>query len=225
MDTEIITEKEIIDIFKRENSEISGIDLKWKLFHYCKDNGLQSIGVQRYAKVSAVYAYELGTMAEGIRSKLKSQYPEIKVSVWESRILNEWLNLLIAKNTIFVETPKVFLETIYDVLSEYTESTMILVNPKAEEYYRYQRDDLVVLKTMVDRAPVTESGHLTIEKLFVDLLCDKLLTEMFDGSTVKELIQDASATYAVNEKKLLAYARRRGRYDEISEYWRMINDR
>ena len=68
-------------------------------------------------------------------------------------------------------------------------------------------------------------AHLTIEKLFVDLLYDKLLIELFDSYTVQELIQDAAASYAVNEKKLLAYARRRGRYNEILAYWRKINDR
>ena len=57
------------------------------------------------------------------------------------------------------------------------------------------------------------------------MLCDKLLIELFDGYTVQELIQDAAASYAVNEKKLLAYARRRGRYNEILAYWRKINDR
>lgn len=218
----IITEREIIDILRKENAEMSDTDLKWKLFHYCKDNGLQSIGAQQYAEASAVYDYELGTVAEEIRNKLKVQYPEIKLVVWESRILNEWLNLLIAKNTIFIETPKEFLDTIYDALTESDEDKMVLVNPKAEEYFRYQRNDLIVLRTMVDRAPISKSSHLTIEKLFVDLLCDKFFLELFDAYTVQELIQDASNSYAVNEKKLLAYARRRGRYDKILAYWRKM---
>lgn len=221
----IITEKEITEILRKENAEISDTDLKWKLFHYCKDNGLQSIGAQQYTKVGSLYDYELGSTAETIRNNLRTQYPEIKLVVWESSILNEWLNLLIAKNTIFIETPKDFLDTIYDALTESDENTMVLVNPKTEEYFRYQKNDLIVLRTMVDRAPISKNNHLTIEKLFVDLLCDKLLIELFDGYTVQELIQDAAASYAVNEKKLLAYARRRGRYNEILAYWRKINDR
>lgn len=221
----IITEKEIIDVIRKENADISETDLKWKLFHYCKDNGLQGIGAQQYAKANSVYDYELGTVAEEISNKLRIQYPEIKLVVWESRILNEWLNLLIAKNTIIIETTKDFLDTIYDALTEFDENIMILVNPKPEEYFRYQRNDLIVIKTMVDRAPISKNNHLTIEKLFVDLLCDKLLIELFDTYTVQELIKDASTSYVVNEKKMLAYARRRGKYNEILTYWRKINDR
>jgi len=225
MEKTIITEKEIMDIIRKDNEEISETDMKWKLFHYCKENGLQGIGAQQYAKTSYVYDYELGAVAEEISNKLRAQYPEIKLAVWESRILNEWLNLLIAKNTIFIETPKAYVETIYDALSEFDENIMVLVNPKTEEYFRYQRDDLIVLRTMVERAPISKNNHLTIEKLFVDLLCDKFLLELFDTYTVQELIRNASASYAVNEKKLLAYARRRGRYNEILTYWRKINDR
>lgn len=221
----IITEKEILDSIRKENAEISDTNLKWKLFHYCRDNGLQSIGAQQYAKANSVYDYALGTVAEEISNKLRTQYPEIKLVVWESRILNEWLNLLIAKNTIFIEAPKDFLDTIYDALTEFDENRMVLLNPKMEEYFRYQRNDLIVLRTMVDRAPVSKNNHLTIEKLFVDLLCDKFLIGLFDAYTVQELIEDASASYVVNEKKLLAYARRRGRYNAVSAYWRKINDR
>jgi len=225
MSAKIITEKEISDILRKENEKIGDVDLKWKLFHYCKDNELQSIGAHQYAKTSSVYDYELGTTAEEIRNKLRTQYPEIRTVVWETCILNEWLNLLIAKNTIFVEVSKVFLETIFDTLTEIDGSTMVLVNPKTEEYFRYQRNNLIVLKTMVDRAPISKNNHLSLEKLFVDLLCDRFLVELFDAYSVQELIQNAAASYAVNEKKLLAYARRRGRYDEISAYWRKLNDR
>ena len=225
MGKSIITEKEIIDIIKKENDEISETDLKWKLFHYCRENGLQSIGAQQYAKIGSVYDYKLGIVAEEIRNRLVSRYPEIKIVVWESSILNEWLNLLIAKNTIFIETPKDFTDTIYEAITELDENALVLVNPKTDEFFRYQRNNLIVLKTMVDRAPISKTNHLTIEKLFVDLLCDKFLIELFDTHTVQEVIQDASASYAVNEKKLLAYARRRGRYDEILSYWRKVNDR
>ena len=224
MEKTIILEKEIIDILKKENSVLSGIDLKWKLFHYCKDNGLKCIGNQQYVKNSAVYDYELGSEAEAICCKIKAEYPEIKVAIWETRILNEWLNLLIAKNTIFVEVEKDFLETIYDAVTENNENTMVLVNPKAEEYYRYQKDGMIVLKNMIERAPVSKTSHVTLEKLFVDLLCDKLLMEMFDGYTVRNILQEATMTYAVNEKRLFAYARRRGKYDEIVNYWRALND-
>lgn len=221
----IITEKDITEILRKENTGISDTDLKWRLFHYCKENGLRSIGAQQYAKVSSIYDYELGKVAEEISNNLRLQYPEIKIAVWESRILNEWLNLLIAKNTIFVETPKEFLDTIYDALTEQNEDIMVLINPKIEEYFRYQRTNLIILKTLVDRAPVSKNSHVTIEKLFVDLLCDKFLTGIFDNYTVQELIRDASDSYAINEKKMLAYARRRGRYNEILMFWRKINDR
>lgn len=225
MEKRIITEQEIIDTLKKENSNITDTDMKQKLFHYYKDNGLQSIGSHHYAKSDFIYDYELGTFAEDIRTKLNAQYPEISLAIWETRILNEWLNLLIAKNTIIIEVPKYFLDIIYDAISEIRENQIVLVNPNIEEYFRYQRNDLIVLKALLDRAPITKKGHLTIEKLFVDLLCDKFLNEMFDSYTIQKIIQDASVSYAINEKKLLAYARRRGKYNEVSMVWRKINDR
>ena len=224
MGNTIILEEDILNILKKESDALSDTDLKWKLFHYCKDNGLQGIGNQQYVKANAVYDYELGDDADDICSCLKTEYPEVKVAVWETRILNEWLNLLIAKNTIFVETEKAFLETIYDALTEIGENRLILINPKIDDFYRYQKDGLVVLRTMVERAPISKNSHVKIEKLFVDLLCDKLLAEMFDGYTVRNMLQEIKAGYAVNEKKLLAYARRRGKYDEIDEFWRTLND-
>ena len=224
MGNTIISEEDILNILKKESDALSDTDLKWKLFHYCRDNGLQGIGNQQYVKADAVYDYKLGNEAEAICCSLKSEYPEIKVAVWETRVLNEWLNLLIAKNTIFIETEKAFLETIYDALTEANDNRLILLNPKIDEYYRYQKDGLVILKTMVERAPVSKNSHVTIEKIFVDLLCDKILTEIFDSYSVRNMLQEMKKRYAFNEKRLLAYARRRGRYEEIGEFWRGLND-
>jgi len=224
MGNKIISEKEIMNTLRKQDIEISNTNLKWKLFHYCQANDLRSIGSRQYTKRTFVYNYELGITSEEISNKLKEQFPKIKLVVWDSSILNEWLNLLIAKNTIFIEAPKCFLESIYDALVKLENNAMILVNPKNEEYFRYQRNNLIVVKTLVERAPVTKGNHITIEKLFVDLLCDKLLIEMLDTYTIEKLIKEASTTYAINEKKLLAYARRRGRYNEILACWRKIND-
>ena len=225
METTIIFEQDIINLIRQEKPEISDTDLKWKLFHYCKDNELKNIGSQRYAKGSSIYNYSLSSEAENICQRIKAEYPEIQIAVWESRILNEWLNLLLAKNTIFIEVEKEFLETIYDALFDRYENTMILINPSINDYYRYLKDGLIVLKPLVMRAPVSKEGHVTLEKLFVDLICNKLLIEMFDQYAIEDLIRNASQAYAINEKKMLAYARRRGRYDKVKLYWRTINDR
>lgn len=224
MSNTIIMEKDIIDQLMAEKPEISATDLKWKLFHFCKSQGLKSIGAHQYAKVDHVYDYKLGAEAEKINCILKTDYPEMKIAVWESRILNEWLNLLLAKNTIYIEVEKAFIDTLYDSLLDCCEDAMILVNPRSEEYYRYQKDGLIVLKTMVARAPVSKENHITLEKLFVDLICDKLFVQLFDRYTVEELIRNALRQYSVNEKKILAYAKRRGRYNEVLSSWRKIND-
>lgn len=220
----IITENEILAVIKENRPDASETDLKWALFHYCKDNGLQRIGKKQYAGSALVYEYIPGEKAAQIQGFLQGEFPDMEICIWESALLNEWMNLLLANNTIFVETGKECVESVYYALCEKSGEDMILVNPSLDDYYRYLRNDLIVIRTLKTRAPITRNGHITLEKLIVDLLYDKFLSQLIDRSTAEAVIADISKRYIVNESRLYAYAKRRNKMNEVQDFWRKLND-
>ncbi len=63
--------------------------------------------------------------------------------IYNITFLNEWLNQLIGKNTIFIEADRKYLNSIYDVLVDNGYKN-ILLNPSLEEIDKY----LTIMQSM-----------------------------------------------------------------------------
>ena len=61
---------------------------------------------------------------------------------------------------------------------------------------------------------------ITLEKMIVDLFCERSLFVAFQGSELVHIINNAYERYAINFTTLLHYARRRGKEKDIKQYLR-----
>lgn len=54
-------------------------------------------------------------------------------------------------------------------------------------------------------------------KMLVDMYCDKLISSAYSKSEYPEVLRQAMETYHIESTKMMRYARRRGREDEMKK--------
>ena len=59
--------------------------------------------------------------------------------------------------------------------------------------------------------------------MLVDIFCDKIVFSAYQGNEMKTIFTEALNKYTINENKLLRYANRRGKKEQLQKYLKLIN--
>ena len=214
-------ENEIYGLVKRQKQDVSEQKFKWILYELERDGVLSRIGTKRYIAGVEKYKYELREESKAIDEFISSSFPEVNYVICESTQLNEWVNFLLNQNTIFVDVEKELFDFVVDgLMEEFGDEYTILVNPDEQTVSRYRRDNLVIVKKLFSRSPADKKGHrIKLEKLIVDLLCDKYYVWMLDSSAVEAVFSGVKKNYAIDTTKMLNYAKRRGVLPAAKTLW------
>lgn len=214
-------ENEIYSLVKRQKQNVSEQKFKWILYELERDGVLSRIGTKRYIAGVKKYNYELRTESKAIDEFISSSFPEVNYVIWESTQLNEWVNFLLNQNTIFIDVEKELFDFVVDgLMEEFGNEYTILVNPDEQTVSRYGRDNLVIVKKLFSRSPSDKKEHkIKLEKLMVDLLCDKYYSWMLDSSAIEDVFTGVRKSYAIDTTKMFNYAKRRGALTTTRTLW------
>ena len=85
---------------------------------------------------------------------------------------------------------------------------------------------VIVVADMISEAPLSASAphEICLDKMLVDLYCDKLISSAYSKSEYPEVLKQAMETYHIEPTKMMRYARRRGREDELKKILEEIED-
>ena len=139
--------------------------------------------------------------------------------IFESVLLNEFLNHQIAQNTIYVQIEKDVSSYIFDNLQkEYVGN--VLYKPGKKDFDRYWTRDCVVVLDLISQAPLSmeKSHEITIEKMLVDIIAEKSMAATFSPSEIPFVYESAMKSYQVDRRKMNRYAGRRGKASLVKEY-------
>ena len=92
---------------------------------------------------------------------------------------------------------------------------------KIMEEYVLGEDDVLLLKPIISRPPVTLSGKIYVpelEKMLVDIYCDQDHFFMFGGQEMIYIFENAIRQYNINYTSIYAYAERRGKKELLKKY-------
>ena len=110
------------------------------------------------------------------------------------------------------------MESVFNFLQGSTPSIPILLNPTVQECERYiTTEKLLIVRLLVNEAPITTVNDIpvpTLEKILVDASGDKELN-FAQGSELYTIFENAFSMHNVNLSRLLRYAARRHRKDNI----------
>ena len=138
--------------------------------------------------------------------------------IYNITFLNEWLNQLIGKNTIFIEVDKKYCNSIYELLVD-NEYKNVLVNPSIQEIEKYSLSDLIVIKPLYSRSPINrKEKSFTLEKIIVDLFVDDILKKYYSASELPWIYKQMFKEYAIDEYSLNTYLTRRRIKEKFYEF-------
>lgn len=214
---------DIVSILKEEKGDLSNNSYIWAIGNLVKMGALQHTGRNQYSlpdgKQKNIYCPLYSEEAKNIRNKIEKKYPRVGFTIFESVLLNEFLNHQIARNTIFVQAEREISAFVFDFLRKNTDK-MVMYRPSRKEYSRYWQPDSVVILDWTSEAPLgrTSPHDVTIEKMLVDIFCDKTIQLTYSSAEYKNMVAVVYERYRVDTVRLLRYARRRHREKEIREF-------
>ena len=220
---QIYSRDEIVSRLKKEKTGLNENSYFWIVGNLVKDGLLKRKGRDKYSvcdeNTKNVYKPLYSEKAVAIKNKLERKYPLVKFIVFETVLLNEFLNHQIAHNTIFIQTERDVSEFIFDYLRENTK-TNVLYKPNQAEFDRYWQPESLIVTDLTSEAPMNiDSPHeITAEKMLVDIFCDKIINLTYGKSEYKSIVDEIYSRYQVDTVRLLRYARRRNKEKEMMQF-------
>ena len=206
-----ILKEDLVDYIKKSTDYEKDSSIRWVIHELVKSGEVTKVDSKHYYKgVLKDYSPKVETKKKKLLKKLISErYPELDIVIYESNIFNEWINHQISQNVIFVEVEKFYMEDVFTYLRDHI-TNKILLKPTTEEYYLYSEDDIVIVSSLVSRAPMNKKSYeIKAEKLIVDLFSSDLVSKLISQSEYATIIDNIFRMYKVNIKTVYSYAKRR----------------
>ena len=201
--------------------ELSKKMLSWHLRKLMDENKIFRISKGVYTTTPKdIFRPVPNTHSIRLYKKLKAEYPLLNFCVYNGEILSDLQHHLSYNNNIYIETERDATETIFHFVQDIHERSFL--SPKEDvmsDYIRLDKRSYIV-KPLVSESPIQEVNGInvpTIEKLLVDIQCDKDFFYM-QGQEALYMMQNTFANYNVNVGMLLRYASRRNIKSQIEKY-------
>lgn len=167
----------------------------------------------------------LGAKTKTIHNKIQADFPFIEFCVWNSISLDEFTLHHSSKHFTLIEVEKDSAESVYFSLKEQNHKVFFNPDSKMLDQYVFELTNPFIVKHLVSEAPVQKVkkyNTVTLEKILVDLYCDETLFVFYQGKEKQTIFKNAFEKYTLNNNKLLRYAARRGKKEEIGKYLNQI---
>lgn len=213
-DKSSFTRQDLLQSFHDSGYLISDASFNKKIMSMLKKGEIVRCGRNLYClpqNEKHVYTHEYSELANELVKIMKEHYPLLDFCICEKYQLNQFVNHLIAKNTIFLSVEAEAMDFVFMTLREYYPGK-VLVNPTSDIFHRYWCENMIVITKLITEAPkgLSEKWHTRLEKLLVDVVSERLLVETIGGSEYSYIFNDAFMYFVIDEKCLFRYARRRG---------------
>lgn len=213
-DKSSFTRQDLLQSFHDSGYLISDASFNKKIMSMLKKGEIVRCGRNLYClpqNEKHVYTHEYSELANELVKIMKKHYPLLDFCIFEKYQLNQFVNHLIAKNTIFMSVEAEAMDFVFMTLREYYPGK-VLVNPTSDIFHRYWCENMIVITKLITEAPkgLSEKWHTRLEKLLVDVVSERLLVETIGGSEYSYIFNDAFMYFVIDDKCLFRYARRRG---------------
>lgn len=220
---ESFSKRELFDFYLRFHPQLKETTFRWRI-HDLKDKGV--IGPVSRELLSftnkPVFKPEIAETERRLTNRLMKQFFGLRLCIWSTRILNEFMLHQPGKFITILEVEKAALEPVFHFLKDnHTKEVYLLPGEKELERYVYESRSGIIIESLVSKAPVQKVNHtptVTIEKIIVDLFSDQRLFHTYQGSELTNIIDSAYEKYQLDFTKLFSYAKRRRKETDLKDY-------
>ena len=221
--------QELIKLLKNDYPQMRDSSYHWAVCGMLKSGSLTKIARNVYVvqneRKKPVYRPAYSDLAAKLISQVSDKYPSVHFTVFETALMNDFLNHLVAQNTVYIQMEKDVSIFVFRFLQELGYDHL-LYKPNKDDYALYWKKDCIVVTDLISEAPLSASAlhEICLEKMLVDMYCDKLISSAYSKSEYPETLKQAMETYHIEPAKMMRYARRRGREDEMKKILQEIEN-
>jgi hypothetical protein len=214
--------QELIKLLKNNYPQMRDSSYHWAVCGMLKSGSLTKIARNVYVvqneRKKPVYRPAYSDLAAKLISQVSDKYPSVHFTVFETALMNDFLNHLVAQNTVYIQMENDVSVFVFRFLQELGYDHL-LYKPNKDDYALYWKKDCIVVTDLISEAPLSASAphEICLEKMLVDMYCDKLISSAYSKSEYPEVLRQAMETYHIESTKMMRYARRRGREDEMKK--------
>lgn len=222
-----VIEKKDIEKIAKQKYHIENEKTIRNIIGILKNNNIiKEIEKYKYIVVTKlIYEYKEKNEENTIYKLIKKEYPKINFIVWNTDILNEFTLHYVVSNYIIIETEKIAMDLIVNLLKtnylkKYTIITQDILNNNKGIYSN--TENLIVIKPLHIKSPLRNEKnkkYVSIEKIMLDLYVDKLYIQ-YQGKELETIYENIFEKYDIDLKRLMKYAELR---TNIKEYRKFIN--
>lgn len=120
-----------------------------------------------------------------------------------------------------VETDRDAVESVFYFLKKLDREVFLKPSSDILNRYAFDKREVTIVRYLVTETPlqtIDKVPTVTLEKILVDIFCDEHLFAAQQGRELKNIFRNAFDNYTVNQPKLLRYASRRKRRQDIREF-------
>jgi len=218
-ESQVFTRQALYNLFKENNKDLSYNSVGWIIDEGLKSNLLFKVGSDSYSRKKETrntYSPRYSEFSKELLSKMEERFPELEYTLFETLLLNEFVNHLYAHNILVLQVEKDLCPFTFDFLNELFPGK-VLYNPSSDDLGRYQSDNCIILENRISEAPFDkEHPHfITMEKLLVDTVSDKAIKELIPTSEVSNIYENAKLIYKSDLTKIKRYAKRRNAWTKV----------
>lgn len=215
--------KELLELLKRIKPDLADTTYHWSISCLMRDGKIFRRGYDAYSlsQGEGLREYQpfYSDETKNLINLIANRYPHVSFTVFETVLMNDFLNHLIAQNSIFVQVEKESSIYVFRYLQDEGYDN-VLYKPRQEDMKLYWSKGCIIVTEMVSEAPlrVSEPHAITLEKMLVDMLAEKLILASYSKAEYPDVIEQAESRFLLDKKRMLRYAKRRNRYKEIYNY-------
>lgn len=173
------------------------------------------------------FAPEISSATKNIFKKLKAEFPYANLCVWNTSVLNEFMLHQPNRFFVLIETDKETTNSVFYFLREIKKSVFIEPTKDILEKYVVNENEVLIVKPLVSEAPTQNINGVetaSIEKMLVDIFCDDVIFSAQQGSEMRTIFKNAFDKYTINQNKMLRYADRRSKKQELNQFVKTISN-
>ncbi|UZS00098.1 DUF6577 family protein [Chondrinema litorale] len=221
----IITTKEITKVLANAFPEVSTNTISWRINQLKKEKLIYQTGRGLYSfEFKPEYTPDFSLKTKRLYNRMKP-FCKAELSMWDTQMLNHISETNVDRYWVFLSTKKEELEPLFENMLDFSKQTFLQPDKEVISRYLMAHTEAVIITPLVSETPLCKLGEYitpTIEGLLVNvwLKYENYLKPI--GFDIKKLYEQAFKKYSINQSKLLRYAARRDKRNEINEFIKSI---
>jgi hypothetical protein len=226
-ESETLTTSALTKKLSKAFPDLTKASISWRL-HKLKTDGLihsSSYGVYSLT-AKQNFTPNLSSSVKRLFNRIRKEYPDMELCVWESKWFDEFLPEEADSNFIVIEVEKEFLERVFNSLTDL--SKKVFLDPDADILSRYISNlkDAIIIKPIISESPCFDFENVKVaalEKLFVDRLAEPDFFAFLKKLDQQSILKVLTERYNLSISKMKRYSKRRSQHQSLSRLLSKLN--